>query len=49
VKVSALGGKFSFSLPKGYVASAMSAGNELLQSVHLHGVLLIDHGGDRLP
>lgn len=41
-KVSTLGGKFTFNLPKGYVASAMPAGNEKSGTAGATGTMYVN-------
>lgn len=47
-KVSTLGGKFSFELPKGYVASAMPAGEEKNGTAGTTGTMYINQAEKRV-
>ncbi|MDB6143809.1 MAG: hypothetical protein JWP80_2853 [Pseudomonas sp.] len=47
-KVSALGGKFSFSLPKGYIANAMPAGDEKSGTAGATGTMFVNQGEKRV-
>lgn len=48
LKVSTLGGKFSFSLPKGYVANAMPAGEEKTAAAGATGTMFVNQGEKRV-
>jgi hypothetical protein len=47
-KVSTLGGKFSFSLPKGYIANAMPAGEEKSAAAGATGTMFVSQGDRRV-